>query len=249
MGGIRWFLLVALVSCSTASMTSFAFAQSDANAEDVPTEEGDTDAFWADRRQLRVLQRRLYQKRGSVQLSLMLSVIPNDPFHNYFPVGLRFGYHITEQIALDIGGHYIGTGFLRGDTDLEKCLQGGCTGAGDGAQSGITVDVLDEQLWRANFTLYWSPLYGKFSMLGRKIGHVDWYLGAGVGVVGVQSIRDTGVGFEKSFKPEGILTTGMVWWLHQHWALRIDYRQGLFEKIGGGVNWASEIGLGISLFL
>ncbi len=244
MGGVRWFLLVALVSSSTASMTSFAFAQSETGAEDAPSEAADTDAFWADRRQLRVLQRRLFQKRGRAQLSLMVSAIPNDPFHNYFPIGLRVGYHITEQISIDIGGHYIGETFQT-DTDLERCLEGGC----DGAQDGITLDVLDEQLLRANFTLYWSPLYGKFSMLGRKIGHVDWYLGAGMGVVQVQSIQDTGVGYEKTIKPEGILTTGMTWWLHQNWALRIDYRQGIFEKVGGGVNWASEMGLGGRLFL
>ena len=66
----------------------------------------DLETFWAEQRRVRVLQRRLYQTDNEFQLTLYVGAIPNDPFLNYYPIGGRFGYHITESIAVELSGAY-----------------------------------------------------------------------------------------------------------------------------------------------
>lgn len=237
---MRWtvVLLAALGVFALAAPEASAQASADAGAS--ASREADTEAFWANRRGVRTVQRRLYSTDGDFQLSLYFGAIPNDPFLKYFPIGLRFGYWVSESVSVELSGSYIGDA-LRSQTDLADFL----------AETGeIDVFLRDEQLWRANVVALWSPIYGKFSFLGTKLAHFDWYFGAGVGVLSVRNpISTTQLNeTETGFSPEVVLATGWNLHLHRNWAARIDYRQFIFMKDAGGVSLPSEISLGASFF-
>lgn len=240
----RWMVVLLLASGISMLVADSASAQGMSGtgtegAAAEPTREEDMDAFWADQRRVRVLQRRLFQKDREFYLSLHVGAIPNDPFLKYWPIGLRAGYWLSEQVGLELGGSYIGSA-LAGNTDLRSFLD---------ERGEVSVFLRDVNLWRANVTALWSPMYGKFSFAGRKLAHFDWFFGAGFGVVGVENPIEGNFGVnETEIKPEAILTTGWVLHLHQHWAMRLDYRQHIFQKDSGGVSLPSEFSLGASYY-
>lgn len=234
---LRWTLVLAFALVAFGA-GSDAFAQEAAGTDDEagPTLEQDLDTFWAEQRRVRVLQRRLYETDGDFQLTLYVGVVPNDPFINYYPIGGRFGYHITESIAVELAGSYM----IDSNTDLADFLD---------REGDVSVFLRDVQKWRANFTVLWSPIYGKFSFLGTKLAHFDWFFGAGVGVLGAENPDADNLNeFSVGVKPEVALATGWNLHLHQRWALRLDYRQFIFQKEDGGVALPSELSLGASFF-
>jgi hypothetical protein len=53
---------------------------------------------------------------------------------------------------------------------------------------------------------------------------------------------------ESKLKPEAIIATGWNIHLTQRWALRLDVRQFIFSKEGGGVALPTELSLAGSVF-
>src|SRR5262245_13640459 len=86
--------------------------------------EQDIEKFWDKRRKVAVIQKRLFdEKTGRWEISAHFGVIPNDPFVNYLPVGLRFTYHFREWIGLEFGGLYM--------PSFTSSLADGISGVGD----------------------------------------------------------------------------------------------------------------------
>lgn len=234
---MRWTLILLVALGATIGGERVATAQESGDAV-APTEEGDLEAIWAERRTVRVIQRRLYPTDGEFQLTLFVGSIPNDPFVNYWPIGLRAGYWLSESIAVELHGSFMGDIFKK-DTELAQFLEA----------ENVNPFPRDRQLYRAGANVLWTPLYGKFSFLGTKLAHFDWYIGAGVNVVGTENPAegDTTSTFT-SIAPEASIITGWNLHLHERWALRLDYRQGILPRDGGGVAYPSEISLGASVF-
>jgi outer membrane beta-barrel protein len=233
----RWTSVLLVALATLASASTQAFAQASGATQSVGTQEDELEAFWAQRRGVRVVQRRLYETDGDIQLTLGFGAIPNDPFLNYYPISLRAAYWASNQLAIELSGSFVG---LRGSSDLSDFLE---------ARGGVDSFLRDEQLWRANIAALYSPIYGKFSLAGRKLAHFDWFFGGGLGVVSTQSPEEADLTVvNSSIKPEVALVTG--WNLHfsQRFALRLDYRQYIFQKDSGGVTLPSELGIGASVF-
>lgn len=240
----RW-MVVLLVASGIWTMSAGTLAAQETPGatgegdEATPSREEDLDAFWAEQRRVRVLQRRLFEKDHEFYLSLHVGSIPNDPFLKYWPIGLRAGYWINESVGIELGGAYIGDA-LSSQTELASFLDD---------NGGVDVFLRDIHQWNANVMALWAPLYGKFSFAGRKLAHFDWFLGAGVGVLGVQQPDEADLAERiNEIKPEVILSTGWVLHVHQHWAMRLDFRQGIFQKESGGVSLPSEFSLGASYY-
>jgi outer membrane beta-barrel protein len=198
----------------------------------------DLENYWAERRDIQVIQHRLYEKVGRHELTLFGGVIPNDPFLDYYPIGIRYDYYLLESLGIEVDGEFIGDTF-RAESELETFLNG----------FDARVDLLDQQRWRAHFGINWSPFYGKIAILGAKLVHFDLSLLAGFGVVGVRSLTEDRLTEEDEIKPEGVLGIGFNFFLSEDFSLRLDYRQFIFEKAGGGVSNPSEITIGFSVFL
>ncbi|MBN1946873.1 MAG: outer membrane beta-barrel domain-containing protein [Bradymonadales bacterium] len=196
------------------------------------------EEYWAAQRDIRIIQHRLFEKVGRHQITLFGGVIPNDPFMDYYPIGLRYNYYLLESLALELAGSFIGDVF-RAESELNTFLD----------DHGVTVTLLDRQWWRAHFGVNWSPFYGKLAFLGLKLAHFDLNLHAGFGILEVHSLSEDRLREDVEYKPEGSLGAGFNFYLTDMFSVCIDYRQYIFEKAGGGVSNPSEITLGFSIFL
>ena len=99
-------LLNHLKVCSTLSLLTLAISlltTSTVSAQD--KQEGakmtspqdliakDLALFWGNKRAVKVVQRRMYQKEGKMEATLTTGVIPNDDFLIHYLAGARFGYY------------------------------------------------------------------------------------------------------------------------------------------------------------
>ena len=237
---------LAVVLSTVATVASFplsAHAQEGgedaaaAPAAPLASESDDKAEFWAKQRQVRVIQRRLYEKDGQTNITLGVGILPNDPFKTYTQGNLRLGHHITESLSLEASGSFV---FLEQDSDLAGFLRD---------QGDYNIFSRDLQKWRGNVVLNWSPMYGKFAFAGQKLAHFDWFFGAGAGALGVETSEEGDLGvLSAKTTAEAIVTTGWDIHLAQELALRVDVRQFIFKKTGGGVALPTEIALGASYY-
>ena len=106
---ILWTTLAAsLVAVGVAPQTAVA---QDAEVEELPTAEEDRELFWAEQSGVRVLMGGASSRRtvGSTCRSTF-GAIPNDPFRQYYPIGLRMGYHLSESVGLRALGELLDSG-------------------------------------------------------------------------------------------------------------------------------------------
>ena len=213
-------------------------AEAQGASDELPTLDEELDQFWAERRRVRVVQRRLFEKDGRFYASLSMGIVPNDPYVTYFPVGLRLGYYLNEDIGFELSGNWTGN-TLRSTSDIgDRFLA-----------TGERFFPRDQQQWRTNAVVSWSPSYGKFSLLGRKIAHFDWNFVAGFGILMAEGPEEDNLNvISTSLFPEAVLGSGINWWLTNRWALRFDYRQMIFQKSSGGVALPSELSIGGTFF-
>ncbi len=202
--------------------------------------ESDLNLYWGGQRDVAVVQKRLFTKDGKAEVSLFSGIIPNDPFLTYIPIGGRFNYYFLESISLEVAGSYTGSP-VQIDSELTEFLK-------NNANIQAEVDLLDIQVWRVGGSVVWSPFYGKLALLQRKLSHFDINLAAGFGVVQTDSPNEERTATESQFKPEGIIGAGLRAFLTEAFTLRLDFRQFIFQKVGGGVATPSEITLGVSFF-
>ncbi|MCA9562689.1 MAG: outer membrane beta-barrel domain-containing protein, partial [Myxococcales bacterium] len=226
---LRGVLAIGLSLSAIVALPTFASAQDDEAQVTGPLADELQD-FWGEQRGTIVLQRRLYEKDGRHQITIWGGVIPNNPFLDYYPIGLRYGFYLLESLAIEVDGSYIGETF-RSESDLSVFLE----------ERGVNVDLLDLTQWRAHFGLNWSPFYGKLAFLGLKLVHFDLNLFAGFGVVQIENITVDRLGTETEIRPEGSLGAGFNFYINDTFSIRFDYRQYLSEKTGGGVSNPSEI--------
>lgn len=210
------------------------------NGEELGTGEVEQDLqlYWGGRRKVEVVQKRLFTKDSRMEFSLFTGIIPNDPFLTYVPIGGRFNYYFVESISFELAGSWTG---IQSNSELKDFLKNNDRIRGD-------VDLLDIQQWRVGGSVVWSPFYGKLALLQRKLSHFDINLVGGLGVLSTESPKADRTGVDTEFKPEGILGAGFRFFLTEDLTFRLDYRQFIFQKVGGGVSTPSEITLGVSFF-
>jgi outer membrane beta-barrel protein len=201
--------------------------------------EDDETMEWAKRRGVETVQKRAVQKVDRLSATVYTGMIPNNIFERYYPVGLRLDYYILENIGVELSGAYA----FASDTGLIDELS-------DPQGTGATGVLLgDSQLAHFNFGVTWSPVFGKTSFLNGAINYFDIYLFAGFGLLVKQTEKQFGAPKTTGATPEGALGAGMSFFLSNDWAMRLDYRQFIFQKGTGGVANPSEVSLGLSYFL
>jgi outer membrane beta-barrel protein len=224
-------------------------ARAEAPAEEAPVErapeiaetdlsdEERLDVFWGGQRNVSIVQKRLFTKDKRSELSLFGGLIPNDPFRTYVPFGARFNYYFVESVSVELSGAYTG---LEVGSGLQGLLRN---------KNNATVDLLDNQVWRSNVAVAWSPFYGKLSMFDSRLSHFDINLVGGGGVSWLVSPNEERTAEEGRIEPEALLGVGLRFFLTESFTMRLDFRQFIFSKVGGGTATPSEVTLGISFFL
>ena len=220
----------------------------------IPTDiQEDDPRFWAQVRGIDAIQKREILKEGRFGLTLYGGIIPNNIFSQYFPLGMRLNYFVLETLGLEVSGNY-SCGFRRTDEEREQDVrQCGLptrlrnTVSDPQGVGASSVLLGDEQIAHFNFGVTWSPIFGKTAWHNRSIRYFDVYVFGGVGMVVKQTTPDVGAAPQVGLDPEGALGAGAMYFLGNHLALRLDFRQFLFQKITGGVATPSEVSLGVML--
>lgn len=228
-------------------------AEEGGEVDPIPTEiDKDDPRYWAQVRGISTVQKRDILKEGRLGVTLYTGIIPNNIFAQYFPVGLRLNYFVLENLGLELAGNY-SCGFMRDDEEKEsgrrKCgLDTGLTRTllDDQGVGSSSVLLGDEQIAHFNFGVVWSPVFGKTAWHNKSLKYFDMYLFGGVGTVVKQTTPDIGADPSVGVDVEGALGAGLMYFLGERFALRLDFRQFLFRKITGGVATPSEVSLGLT---
>jgi outer membrane beta-barrel protein len=208
--------------------------------------ERDIEKFWGKRRKVVVVQRRMLEKASRWEVSAHFGVVPNDPFVNYLPVGVRGSYHFKEWLSVEAGCLYL-PGF---DTSLGD----GIRDVGKGTPFTLNLTLLEKHKFYFNVNATFSIIYGKIAAFQTMLSHFDLFLTAGPSFHLVDAPVDaTGAPTNVSgFRPGGNLGIGMKFFINDFFGIRLDVRQYLFPKsseAGGGLHKPTEITLGATFFI
>lgn len=190
--------------------------------------ERDLENYWTTDRELPVIEGKLYQKNGRFGLGLHLGLLTSEPFFWYNPVGLRLQYFFSEYLSLEVDGTFYGTPGSEGDIGLQIFTHK--TEITNFFQSKLkddfdpSVDLEDRFLWRANAMVLWSPFYGKWAFLNRKLSHFDVNFAIGGGVVQVERPADDHKSSSSVMSPELILGGGVGLFATESLTVRLDGR-------------------------
>ncbi|MFN3199870.1 MAG: outer membrane beta-barrel domain-containing protein [Bradymonadia bacterium] len=196
----------------------------------------DAKLFWAERRKVNIVQRRLFEKDGKLELTPYFGVVPNDDFIVYYPMGLRAGYHFSEAFAVEASFAYAS----ESNSDLADFLEN---------EIGLNRAQLRQIVkMYYNVNLLWSPIYGKISFLGQKLTHFDLYVGIGAGNTHLDEFTELNP--EPNNKTDnfgGNYIVGFRWYLTDLINVRTDFRHYFFPKVGGGISKLTEITGGVGI--
>jgi len=202
--------------------------------------ERDLEKKWGRTRAVQVVVDRRYPKASRFELDVFFGVLPNDAFTLYLTPGLRMAWHFNEQWALELGGAYS----LGVDTTLRKQLEQ------DDAL--IQARTRDQVIARFGLAVVWSPIYGKFAWVNKKVAHFDMYFLFDAG--GVYAAGEEALGLDGGVWPEVGLGLGIRFFLSNVVSMRFEFRQRLALREGLGEDairlaYPSEISLGLAFLL
>lgn len=220
-----------------------ALAVTPAFADDDPTQlDNELDKYWGERREIRTIQKRLFLKDTRHEFTVFSGVIPNDDFKVYFPLGGRYDYYFSEDIAMELSGAYaFNTQTKLRDFLVSEFEQGG----GVDAQIFLTETLL----WYASLDGKWSPFHGKIGLFTTKLFHFDFNIAAGVGVVSTEfDAPGANTPPETMYKIAGNVGAGAAGYVNDWLGIRLDYRHFFYEFEGGGLSYPAEITLGVAFY-
>lgn len=216
-------------------VSQIVYAQSEGEAVNIDSIK---QKYWArgDETELGVVQNRAYSKGRHIEFSLGTGVTFSDPFLTVNQFGGTVGYHFTENLGLHLlyWNYNVKPSSALETFEKEKTA----TTNTNKPQNYIGVEGMG------------SILYGKLSLLGKKIVYYDLHLLAGAGLTGTESGR--------YFTPS--LGIGQRFYLSKYFTLRIDYRMNYYNETilekqivtklgqptGNRDNWSNVITLGVS---
>lgn len=120
------------------------------------------------------VQRKLYLKRGRVELAPYVMLTVNDPYYTKFGGAIRAAFYPADALAISVRASYM-TVLPSDDVRAAKRA----------FQSRIFFSVPS---WSVMGNFEWSPFYGKVSFFN-SILHLDAYLLGGMGVVYTETSR------------------------------------------------------------
>ncbi len=195
---------------------------------------------WARRRDIRVVQKRSMLKEARHSFSLLAGVVPNDDFYTYVVGGLGYAYYLSEDLAITLHGAYT--------FDQQTSLQSSLT-APRPEGPGLEVRLPQKLQGLAVAGIDWNLMHGKIGYFSTRLTEFDIALSFGVGAVrtGITNQGDIDPKtlaqiYHYQFDPAGALGAGVLFYLSNSWALRLDYHQYFYPALrgapgGGGVSY------------
>lgn len=214
------------ICMAVATFAALVTSTSAATAQD-PLEK-ELENYWTVERDLPVVQDRLHERAGRFGLGIYTGMMSSEPFWWYVPVGGRLTYFLNNHIGLELGGQYTGSAGSAGpftqSTEIHDFFANRLGDAFD-----ADTDLEDRFLWRANATLVWNPLYGKWSFLNNKLSHFDFNLAIGGGAVSVLRPDFRRTEATTTITPELVAGGGVHFFMSKRLLLRADGRVYLYQ--------------------
>ena len=188
-----------------------------------------------------VIQKRFLQKTSRGEAGLSLISILNNKFFYLLGVSGRLGYFIREKhgIGLQADAVYYEKKFF------SKRLR-------TGINQIIAFNYIAPRFFVGAY-YRWTPIYGKFSFLSKKIHYFDMFFDFGLGAENIVSAPDEGapiVGFEpvRPWWPALRLSTGQTFALNKNMGLVWDFTWYFyFYELSGSTNthWQHDLSLSL----
>lgn len=216
-----------LVSCFLALLLALqsAFAAEekaaqDKKEEDVNVSDLEEDYWRPNRDELEVIQNRRFDKKGRFELGLGYGIYQGGDYLNSRSLGASLSYHWNNAWATEVSALKVNNK----NSDFLTSVQ---------QRYGFSPDFNAIQS-EYSAAMLWTPIYAKFSFLGKKISHFETYLGPGIGVT-----NTTATHFTKIFQ------IGEKFFITDHCIFRIEWKisqftdnviatQGAPSKANGG---------------
>ena len=178
---------------------------------------------WAERREIRVIQKRDILKEARHGISVFGGVVPNDDFFAYVAMGLGYRYYFSEDFALNVRVSYTAPQ----KTSLESSLT-----ASRPEGPGLEVRLPQTLLGYALAGVDWNLLHGKLGFFSTRLVEFDLALNFGVGAVYTKIVDQ---GKESTpfqvFDPAGNVGATLQVYLSNRWALGLDFTQIFYPKL------------------
>jgi outer membrane beta-barrel protein len=177
-----------------------------------------------------VLQKRDYSIKNKVELNVFAGASLGDVFTQNFAVGLAVDYHLNEAFAIEAS--WFTSGFPAGETNSKARFGMLYTSAFDEiSDASLRPESADLAMIGncVSLNVQFSPIYGKFTLFNKALGHADFFLTAGGGVAWTEykdwerKWKDTGTYFVGNF---GL---GFRIFLTRWFALRLELRDYAFS--------------------
>jgi outer membrane beta-barrel protein len=158
------------------------------------------------RRRYRGVQKRLFQKAGRHELSVMGGIYAADLLSSSYLIQGAYAFHFTEDLALEAE-----FGYTRAESDLVQIIE---------EDTSFTAVRLDTPVYLYQGHLLWTIAYGKLRWFQGGISRFDIHLALGGGVTDNQAA-------------EGLTVSGgfgMKLFFGSWFALRVDVRDHVLRQ-------------------
>ncbi len=171
----------------------------DVKEENIDVSDLAEDYWRPNRDDLEVIQNRKFEKAGRFELGLNYGVYQGGDYLDSKSVGASLTYHWNNAWATEISTLNVNNK----ESNFLKSVK---------ERYGFTPDFNPEKS-QHNISMLWTPIYAKFSSLGKKISHFETYLGPGIGVT-----ETTEMHFTKIFQ------IGEKFFINDHLIFRLEWK-------------------------
>jgi len=207
-------------------------------AEDRTRLDDELDKVWGEERDIKVIEKRMFEKDKRHEFGLLVGAIPNDPFFDYYPLGIRYDYFFLESLAFEISAAYV----FHPESGLRSTIP-------DYAQGVTAVKIYQRVEWYVSALVYWAPISGKLAVMSTKLSSFDMGFVLGLAAIGT-SVENSPRNWKYKTAPDpaGVVGVDLRFFVHELMALRAGYRFYIYPADDGGARNLSEITLGFSVF-
>ena len=204
-------------------------------------EEADVSAikekYWArgDESELGVVQNRTYSKSKRIEFSLFYGFVTSDPFLQINSLGGSVGYNFSEYLSLSLIGWNYSVSPSAALLTFQQTL-------------GATTNNNPPKYYVGS-ELSASLLYGKLSLMGKKIIYYDFHLTAGAGETntlnGTYFTPSLGVGQRVYLSQKTFLRVGYQVQRYNEQIIERVITPKLGQVVGDRINWNNSILIGV----
>ncbi len=185
------------------------------------------DSYWRPNKdELEVVQNRRFDKTGKFELNLGYGFYQGSDYVNTRTVGAGLAYNWNNTWFTEISYMKM---YNTDNTFLSQVR----------TQYGFTPDF-NREVQQYEIAMGWTPIYAKFSFLGKEISHFETYIAPGIGLTQTAANHFTAnlsVG-EKFFVSEHLIIR--LEWKMSRYTDQINATQGTYAKQNGGTGFFQQ---------